>query len=335
MNSRDEQWWDLQAGELVLGTLDDHERELFDSIRQRDPEFQQRVTWWQEHLLALDLSAPPVPPNENIWNEIHTQLDLPDQEIELGKYDAQQDPHAGSILDQTIELEQVQQAFDRGRTKAQMSDSSPVVQDQPEEIATPGKEQSIDADSESEIDTSSTPASAESVTTLGRPINANIWRDLTLLATAASLILALVAWNGRWESNRHTTTTQELAAIQYDGLSMLQDKQNQTTWVVNTGYEDQNLHVAAVRDSDPGSESSYVLWLINADDTQVSSVGSLPTEQGETRVFVLGNESISLSDAKGFTVSLEPARGSSETEPAKPAGEVLFQGDLLKLKPFE
>jgi len=70
MNSTDEQWWDLQAAEYVLGSLDDDERVLFEQLLQTDPDVQRRVAEWQTRLDPLNKSTAEVEPSASVRQAI-------------------------------------------------------------------------------------------------------------------------------------------------------------------------------------------------------------------------------------------------------------------------
>lgn len=54
MTTPDEQWWDAQAGEYVLGTLRGPERDVFEKILKVDLEAQAKVLSWEKTFCILD-----------------------------------------------------------------------------------------------------------------------------------------------------------------------------------------------------------------------------------------------------------------------------------------
>ncbi len=70
MNYRNPQLRDLLAGEYVLGTLRGAARRRFERLLQTDLELQDRVTDWENRLLPLSDSTPPVTPGEHVWPRI-------------------------------------------------------------------------------------------------------------------------------------------------------------------------------------------------------------------------------------------------------------------------
>jgi len=329
MSSRDEQWWDLQAGELVLGTLDEHELELFDSIRKRDPEFQQRVIWWQEQFSALDRSAPAIEPDPAIWRKIEAQLGFPAQQVDLASLEEPDALSTESILDQTVELEQVQDAFqldDRFDDVSEDTDQPGIInQTKHEAQGTTTQASSADSTVVDEV------AAPDANTTSNKVSGVNIWRDLTLLATAASIILAIIAWNANLttQSQSVPTTVAESAS----GISLLLDAEKQAIWTVHTLNKPGELQVSTLRDSNPGTDGSYQLWLVKSDDSGVIPMGQLPTKQGEKLTVSMPTGADSVVDssigAKAFAVSLEPIDGDVS---GGPTGPVLFQGEYVEQK---
>lgn len=73
------EWWLVEAGEYVLGTLRGSERELFEKLLKSDPEAQALVMFWEEQFGSLDavldaksdvtLSLPP-----RLWENIEARI---------------------------------------------------------------------------------------------------------------------------------------------------------------------------------------------------------------------------------------------------------------------
>ncbi|MBX2885924.1 MAG: anti-sigma factor [Granulosicoccus sp.] len=74
MNSPDEEWWDLQAGEYVIGTLSLAERTTFAKLVESDPDALRRVVWWETRLAHLDRDVVPVDPPAAVWQGIQQRL---------------------------------------------------------------------------------------------------------------------------------------------------------------------------------------------------------------------------------------------------------------------
>ncbi len=74
MATPDEQWWDAQAGEYVIGTLRGAERDVFEKILKVDETAQERVFYWQEVLSALDKDLGEDMPPKHIYREILARI---------------------------------------------------------------------------------------------------------------------------------------------------------------------------------------------------------------------------------------------------------------------
>ena len=74
MNSPDKQWWIEQAGEYVLGTLDDAEWLAFHKAMQHNEEAQRLVAEWEQAFQPLADSLDPVEPNPEVWRSIVQRL---------------------------------------------------------------------------------------------------------------------------------------------------------------------------------------------------------------------------------------------------------------------
>ncbi|MET0518741.1 MAG: anti-sigma factor [Burkholderiaceae bacterium] len=63
------------AGEYVLGTLSETDRETVAAALPRDPALLAEVYAWQDRLLGLSLHAPPLAPPPQLWPRIDSSLD--------------------------------------------------------------------------------------------------------------------------------------------------------------------------------------------------------------------------------------------------------------------
>jgi anti-sigma-K factor RskA len=70
MSSRDDQWWDLQAAEYVLGVLSDQDRAVFERLLQSDARARQAVADWERRLDPLHLTTQPVTPPAGVYAQI-------------------------------------------------------------------------------------------------------------------------------------------------------------------------------------------------------------------------------------------------------------------------
>lgn len=70
MNSPDERWWSVRAGEYVLGTLQDNDLILFERILAHDTSVQVEVARWEQHLAGLNETTSAHTPGEHVWPQI-------------------------------------------------------------------------------------------------------------------------------------------------------------------------------------------------------------------------------------------------------------------------
>ncbi|ASJ75856.1 anti-sigma factor [Granulosicoccus antarcticus] len=74
MTTPDEQWWEAQAGEYVLGTLRGAERDVFEKILAVDEEVRGRVERWQQRLSDLDVLTLPIQPPDYLLPAIMSRI---------------------------------------------------------------------------------------------------------------------------------------------------------------------------------------------------------------------------------------------------------------------
>ena len=67
MNSPDERWWTVRAGEFVLGTLEGNDLFLFERILANDTNVQVEVAQWERRLAGLNETAIPRKPGSHVW----------------------------------------------------------------------------------------------------------------------------------------------------------------------------------------------------------------------------------------------------------------------------
>lgn len=72
------EWWLVEAGEYVLGTLRGPERELFEKLLKSDRDAQNLVMYWErrfgelESTMAARMETPTIP--ESVWTNIETRI---------------------------------------------------------------------------------------------------------------------------------------------------------------------------------------------------------------------------------------------------------------------
>ncbi|MDC0434709.1 anti-sigma factor [bacterium] len=74
MNSPDERWWTVRAGEFVLGTLEDNDLFLFERILAHDTSVQVEVAQWERRLAGLNETASERQPGAHVWPLIRERV---------------------------------------------------------------------------------------------------------------------------------------------------------------------------------------------------------------------------------------------------------------------
>jgi len=67
MNSPDEHWWSVRAGEYVLGSLADNDLILFEQILAHDTGVKAEVAQWEQRLAGLNETTSERKPAEHVW----------------------------------------------------------------------------------------------------------------------------------------------------------------------------------------------------------------------------------------------------------------------------
>jgi anti-sigma-K factor RskA len=143
-----------------------------------------------------------------------------------------------------------------------------------------------------------------------------LWRGLSLAATAAALVLAVLL------ATRVTT----VAAPQY--LAVFNGDQAQPLWVVKADPESGRLEIRSINAASPGVGRDYELWILPAGGAAPRSMGLLPTGSARRDAqlpVVLGSL---LGTAQGLAISLEPAGGSPT---GAPTGPVVYQAAIVTI----
>jgi anti-sigma-K factor RskA len=141
-----------------------------------------------------------------------------------------------------------------------------------------------------------------------------LWRGLTLAATAAALVLAVML---------RTAPTQ---APQY--VAVFSDQQAQPLWVVSADLGRRRLTLRPVNATAPAADKSYELWVLPAGGAAPRSMGLLPTTGTGVEAALPRELGALLANAQGLAVSLEPAGGSPT---GAPTGPVLHQAAILEI----
>jgi anti-sigma-K factor RskA len=160
MATPDEQWWDAQAGEYVLGTLRGTERDVFEKILEVDSEAQARVHHWERVFSVLNHNIKEIEPPDYILPKILARIQVSNVESTSSEPASAQQTATTQDTDFLSDL--------------------PEIQNQAENTA--NRSNAI-----SQLDTERRKRSSQ-------PSN-RLWKSIAGLATAASIALAALLVN--------------------------------------------------------------------------------------------------------------------------------------------
>jgi len=280
MDTPDEQWWDAQAGEFVLGTLRGAERDVFQKILATDSDVQRRVEYWQQRFAHLDEQIESVLPPDYI-------LPLIIERVRNG--DSHDAPVANNTAFNTVS--------DTASQQAPSTPASKVV-----DTANAAPEHSSNVEVMPQREERSHKRSRSSRRAI------RTWKTVSAFAVAATVALAALLVQTLNQPIPVTDTSLKV-------VSVVQSEEMDALWVLTTQSDSAVLQAVALAPPPIDSTQSYQLWMVKPDDAGVSSVGLLPLDVGETKQLTL---QIPTEQAQLFAVSLEPAGGSQEPGPSGP-----------------
>jgi len=152
------------------------------------------------------------------------------------------------------------------------------------------------------------------------------WRSFAGLATAASILLASLAWVNYRELLDQPVAEPIAVVTQFDSIAIVRNEESLPLWVVDTALSNGLVRVTAIAPPAIDDTQSYQLWLVKPDDAGVQSMGLIPTGNDESLVLTVQTDD---EDPVAFAVSLEAAGGSAADVPT---GPVLYQGVVQNLK---
>jgi len=117
----------------------------------------------------------------------------------------------------------------------------------------------------------------------------------------------------------------EPVAPSFDGISVVQNSDAQTLWVVDSSTDAKTLRVTAVAPPELEQGQAFELWMVKPNDGGVVSMGLLPATPNASKQFSAQHFS---KDATSFDVSVESAEGSADPIPT---GPVLYKGNIQAL----
>lgn len=146
-----------------------------------------------------------------------------------------------------------------------------------------------------------------------------LWRGLSLVATAAALVLAVLL--ARTPTEVVTPPAQQYVAV-------VNGEQSQPLWLVRADLQQGRLAIRSINATAPATTNSYELWILPAGGAAPRSLGLLPTGTASVDAVLPAELRPLLASAQGLAVSLEPAGGSPT---GAPTGPVLYQAAILSI----
>lgn len=83
-SDNDKDWWDAQAGEYVLGTLDETEQKVFLQLLKSEKELVEKVRQWEAHLQPLAVNNQQEALSPDVWQGIAQRLEFDNAEKSSG-----------------------------------------------------------------------------------------------------------------------------------------------------------------------------------------------------------------------------------------------------------
>lgn len=146
-----------------------------------------------------------------------------------------------------------------------------------------------------------------------------LWRGLSLVATAAAVVLAVLL--ARTPTEVVTPQAQQYVAV-------VNDPQSQPLWLVRVDVQQGRLAIRSINATAPAPANSYELWILPAGGAAPRSLGLLPTGTASVDAELPLELRPLLASAQGLAVSLEPAGGSPT---GAPTGPVVYQAAILSI----
>ena len=342
MSSPDEQWWEVRAGEYVLGTLDARERDLFERVMRHDPDLRRSVRGWERRLVPLVARVPEREPPPRLWTAIERRVRAErDGDLAAAGAFAGIEPREPIEAERTVTYSGVA-ALDEPADPGADADTGPAraapgelgelgeerrggVHDDDPDVTFRGAGRDGSPAEPSPTSGSAPPArssSPEGTVPFDRARRRRGGRAVSVvagLATAASLIMGALLYQ-----QEQRLDALKGSILQADGVSVILGENGAPLWLVQADFEGERVQVTALAPPPTGAGGGdYQLWQVLPDGGGVSPVALLPDTDGASRVTSVPGLARRFD---AFAVSLEPDGGSPEPVPT---GAVLYQGGVI------
>lgn len=243
MNTSDEQWWDAQCGEYVLGTLRGVERDVFEKILESDHDAQARVDFWNRYLSVLDRYIQATSPPEHTLSKILLRV-----RVENATNDSPELSPANEIHDLTSDWSRdLDETLDANANLSAVNHSPASV------------DRTLEQHRNRNI----------------RPSSTKLWKTLSLIFITTTLALAAVLLK-QLELKKKPVPDSHA-----NQLSFIQDAENNALWLITLHKNSNQATVVSLAPPPIDSGKSYQLWVLHPDDGSVNSLGQLPGKPGK------------------------------------------------------
>ena len=302
MTTIEKDWWLIEAGEYVLGTLGGSERELFEKVLENDSAARAHVRFWEENFFSLEklvhrtesssTAVTDIP--ERIWDNILAGI-------------KKQNPGAVNA----------------------------------ERRAPPERPHLVARQSTTGSDNQLPTRTKNKIGKIQSRLNRSRWLTAFSMAATLLMgaVLLNQMMPGKFFPAIPTTPTGDVTDTtdtisDYDVIAVLRDESGADLWAILAETNGARIRSVALQTPAFSDQNSYQLWVVLPDDAGVQSVGLLPYGNGNARVFVLDDDiqQTRLNEGAAFAVSLEPVGGT--TEPA-PTGEVISIGEYIRISEID
>ena len=271
--STEEQDWDLQAAEYVLGTLSDQDQTVYDALYRVDEDWQLRVHRWQARLNPLNALTKAVEPPSGLLSTVMARIN------ELS----------------SLESSSIQSTNSGPADAALVSDPLSAATDQ-----VTGEV------SQKNGDHPKRPSPSVTLNLLRERVR--YWKFATAIAVASMVGILILAPRYLEQRLPLESTVRTVAVLQSESsgqlwvVTYLPDAQSDNSTAGSHGA----ISVTTVGDPQLLPEQSHQLWMVLPEDADVRSVGLVPDRQGEAVTLELP---VALAEATEFAISLEPQGG--------------------------
>lgn len=288
-------WWLIEAGEYVLGTLSGSERELFEKVLERDADARTHVQFWENNFAAVE--------------------QLIQKNEALAQSGAEIPTHVWDNI-----VEEITKQNNANRNKTRGFDRS--LQSRNTQQASAGKLTQTHANPNNAVESLQRKFD-NALSAAGLAIAALLIMGMLFLhrvqVDQADVVNPVA-----------TTQPPNDSASDYDVIAVLRDESGADLWAILAETSSGQIRSVALQTPNETTQNSHQLWVVLPDDAGVQSIGLLPYGEGNSRVYVLdeAEQQARLNGGAAFAVSLEPAGG---TTTSAPTGDVISVGEYTRI----